>query len=228
MSIPASRRARLLALILALPCLAGVSETMVEEPAGLPEAARSAGLVDVVERVPGLLLDVRYATTNNFVGAAVYPGPHCWLQAEVAERLAAVQADLLAQGLSLKVFDCYRPFSVQEHFWTLVADERYVGKPQRDNQGEPLEGSRHNRGAAVDVSLVDIASGEELAMPTDYDDFSERAAADYQALPPAVIANRKVLIDVMTIHGFTVLPSEWWHFDAAGWEQYPLLDIPLR
>ncbi|MCK9564135.1 MAG: M15 family metallopeptidase, partial [Bacteroidales bacterium] len=123
---------------------------------------------------------------------------------------------------------CYRPFSVQERFWTLVADERYVGKPRRDSQGDPLEGSRHNRGAAVDVSLVNLASGEELAMPTDYDDFSERAAADYGDLSAEVIANRKILTDAMAAHGFTVLPSEWWHFDAEGWEEYPLLDIELR
>lgn len=224
--LPAGARAPLMALMLVLP-LTAAPEPVPEAPTALPEAALAAGLVDVTARIPGLVLDVRYATSDNFVGAAVYPGPRCWLQADVAERLAAVQTGLNAQGLGLKIFDCYRPFSVQERFWTLVADERYVGKPQRDDKGDPAEGSRHNRGAAVDVSLVNLASGEELAMPTDYDDFSERAAADYPDLPAEVIANREILTQAMAAHGFAVLPSEWWHFDAEGWEGYPLLDIEL-
>lgn len=220
-------RIPLLATLFALPFVNSPDAVASPSPS-LPDAALSAGLVDVTARIPGLVLDVRYATTNNFVGAAVYPGPRCWLQAEVAERLAAVQADLASLGLGLKIFDCYRPFSVQERFWELVADERYVGKPVRDSNGAPLEGSRHNRGAAVDVTLINLATGEELPMPTEYDDFSERAAADFPDLPEEVLANRQTLTAAMTAHGFSVLPSEWWHFDADGWEGYPLLDIDLR
>lgn len=219
----------IVALICSLSAQAAPAEnTMAENPGNLPDAARAAGLVDVTAQIPGLVLDIRYATAENFVGEVVYPGPRCWLQAEVAERLAAVQTDLGQRGFGLKIFDCYRPFSVQERFWSLVADERYVGKPVRDGNGNPLEGSRHNHGAAVDVSIVDLVSGKELAMPTDYDDFSERAAADYPGLKPEVIANRQVLIRAMAVRGFAVLPSEWWHFDAEGWERYPLLDIELR
>ncbi|HLS98219.1 MAG: M15 family metallopeptidase [Porticoccaceae bacterium] len=197
-------------------------------PPPLPAEASAAGLVAVDGLIPDLHFDVRYATANNFVGRPLYPGPRCWLQQAVAERLARVQAALKGEGLGLKVFDCYRPFSVQEQLWTLVPDERYVGKPSRGADGAPLEGSRHNRGAAVDLSLVDLASGEELAMPTDYDDFSERAHRDYRQLDAAVLANRARLEAAMAAEGFSGLPTEWWHFDAPGWERYPLLDIPLR
>ena len=178
--------------------------------------------------IPNLRFDVRYATADNFVGRPLYPGVHCWLQRSVAERLAKVQAALNGEGLGLKVFDCYRPFSVQEQLWTLVPDERYVGKPARGPDGKPVEGSRHNRGAAVDLSLVDLASGEALPMPTDYDDFSERAHRDYRQLDAAVLANRARLEAAMAAEGFSGLATEWWHFDAPGWEHYPLLDIPLR
>ncbi len=221
-----STRSLLLTAILLSPLLSAMPDALADS---LTPQAREAGLVDVSARIPGLVLDVRYATTDNFAGEAVYPAPRCWLQEPVAERLARVQGDLEGQGLGLKVFDCYRPFSVQERFWALVPDDRYVGRPVRGEDGSPVEGSRHNRGAAVDVSLVHLASGEALAMPTDYDDFSERAAADHDdGLEPRVIANRDTLIAAMAAHGFQVLPSEWWHFDAEGWEQYPLLDIELR
>jgi zinc D-Ala-D-Ala dipeptidase len=215
-------------VVLLVTTLVTADSAMAEHPADLPEAASAAGLVNVTARIPGLVLDIRYATVDNFVGEAVYPVPRCWLQADVTERLGAVQNDLAQQGFGLKIFDCYRPFSVQEHLWGLMPDERYVGKPVRDSHGNPVEGSRHNRGAAVDVSLVDLASGNELAMPTDYDDFSERAAADNSDLDTVVIANRQILIQAMAARGFTVLASEWWHFDADGWEQYPLLDVGLR
>ena len=200
-----------------------------EQTKTLSAAAKAAGLIAVPDLIPALVLDIRYATSNNFTGRQVYPAPRCWLQAEVAERLVLVQAELKKQGLGLKVFDCYRPFSVQEQLWQLVPDERYVGKPVRDKNGNPLEGSRHNRGAAVDLSLIDLASGIELPMPTDYDDFSERAHRDYTGnLDAGVIANRARLAAVMEAHGFSGLATEWWHFDASGWGRFALLDIALE
>jgi D-alanyl-D-alanine dipeptidase len=117
------------------------------------------------------------------------------------------------------VFDCYRPLSIQKQLWALLPDERYVIDPRK--------GSRHNRGAAVDVTLID-AKGNELEMPTDYDDFSERAHRDYRLLPPSALRNRELLERIMTRHGFQGLATEWWHFDAEGWEHYPVLDQPLE
>jgi D-alanyl-D-alanine dipeptidase len=130
-----------------------------------------------------------------------------------------VQAELEASGLRLKVFDCYRPLSVQRKLWELVPDERYVADPKK--------GSRHNRGAAVDLTLV-TADGGEVAMPTAYDEFTEKAHRDYQALPASALRNRALLERVMVKHGFVGLPTEWWHFDDADWEKYPVLDVDFR
>src|SRR5262249_44323001 len=133
-------------------------------------------LVDVTTLDPTIRLDLRYARPDNFTGVAVYPSARCLLRRDAAERLARVQRPLVAEGLGLVVWDCYRPFSVQERFWTLVPDERYVARPVRSD-GRPVGGSKHNRGAAIDVTLLD-AAGQPLEMPTGFDDFSARAHRD--------------------------------------------------
>ena len=183
-------------------------------------------LVDITTVDPTIRLDLRYATRDNFTGVAVYPAARCLLRRDAAERLARVQRRLQAGGLGLLVWDCYRPLAVQERFWALVPDERYVARPQRQN-GRPLAGSKHNRGAAVDVTLVD-ATGRPLEMPTGFDDFSERAHRGAANVKPAARANAARLESAMTAEGFQPLPTEWWHFDAPGWQAYDLLDVPLE
>ncbi|MEW6272053.1 MAG: M15 family metallopeptidase, partial [Thermodesulfobacteriota bacterium] len=174
---------------------------------------------------PSILIDIRYATTDNFTGVAVYPVARCLLRPDVAERLARVQRELETRGLGLKVWDCYRPISVQQRLCALVPDSRYVLEPVlRD--GQPVEGSKHNRGAAVDLTMVD-ASGRELVMPTGYDDFSERAHRNYMGGDPQAVRNMRILEVAMVREGFEPLPTEWWHFDGPGWEKYPLSDVPL-
>ena len=212
--------ARALPLLL-LAAIATACARSVAPPAPLPAAAPSAPaqLVDAAALVPGLRLDIRYATPGNFTGRTLYPVARCLLRPAVAARLAQAQAAATREGLGLKVFDCYRPLSIQRQLWALVPDERYVA--------DPAKGSRHNRGAAVDLTLVD-AAGAELPMPTGFDDFTERAHRDYDDLPAAAIANRARLERLMTAAGFTGLPTEWWHFDAKGWEQYDVLDVPLQ
>ncbi|HEX6201520.1 MAG TPA: M15 family metallopeptidase, partial [Thermoanaerobaculia bacterium] len=126
----------------------------------------------------------------------------------------------------LRAWDCYRPFSVQERFWQLVPDEDYVAKPARGADGRPAEGSRHNRGAAVDLTLAD-AAGEPLPMPTAYDDFSHRAHRTLPGATPEQAANARRLEAAMEAEGFTGLPTEWWHYDGPGWREHPLLDVPL-
>jgi D-alanyl-D-alanine dipeptidase len=185
----------------------------------------SGELVDVAVLAPTIRLDLRYATRDNFTGVAVYPAARCLLRRDAAERLARVQRALRAEGLGLMVWDCYRPFSVQERFWALVPDERYVARPVR-RDGRPVEGSKHNRGAAVDVTLVD-AAGRPLPMPTGFDDFSERAHRGAPAAP-AARANASRLEAAMAAEGFEPLATEWWHFDAPGWRSDPLLDVPLE
>ena len=168
---------------------------------------------------------MRYATANNFTGVALYPVGRCVLRRDIAERVQRVQAGLKPRGLGLKVWDCYRPISVQERFWAMVPDARYVAQPViRD--GKPVEGSKHNRGAAVDVTLVD-ASGHEVPMPTDYDDFSDRAHRTNLHGDGQAMRNMRILEVAMVREGFEPLPTEWWHFDGPGWEKFELSDVPL-
>jgi len=183
-------------------------------------AAHSASfdLVDIETVNPRIRLDLRYATAHNFTHQVLYPRAKCFLRAAVAERLSRAQAELERTGRGLKVFDCYRPLSVQKKMWALIPDERYVA--------DPAKGSRHNRAAAVDLTIVQ-AGGSEVVMPTAFDDFSERAHRDCFALPAVAIENRHLLEAVMTRAGFVGLPTEWWHFDAEGWESYDVLDVDL-
>lgn len=203
----------------ALPLALLIAATAACARPAPPPSPAPAPLVDTAAAVPGLRLDLRYATANNFTGRALYPVARCLLRPAVAAQLARAQRAAARQGLGLKVFDCYRPLAIQRQLWALVPDERYVANPAK--------GSRHNRGAAVDLTLVD-ATGTELPMPTGFDDFSPRAHRDYTDLPPDAIANRARLEHLMTAAGFTGLPTEWWHFDADGWERYEVLDVPLE
>lgn len=175
-------------------------------------------LIDAKQYDFSLVLDIRYATANNFTHQVVYPEAKCVLRKSVAHALAKVQSNLKVQGYRLKVFDCYRPLSVQKKFWELVPDDRYVANPAK--------GSKHNRGAAVDLTLIN-SSGEELEMPSGYDDFSEKAHRSYKKSSKKARANMKLLEGAMQQVGFEGLDTEWWHFDFKGWESYPLEDIPF-
>ena len=182
--------------------------------------------VNLRKLTSSIVIDLRYATTNNFTKKVLYSKPKCYLRRVTAERLLSVQNDLQKEGLGLKVWDAYRPFSVQQKLWKAAGNKGYVTKPVMIN-GRRVEGSKHNRGAAVDVTLVD-SRGRELEMPTDFDDFSEKARHDYQNCSPAARANREKLLDVMTRHGFEGLRTEWWHYNEPGWEKYELCDFPLE
>jgi beta-N-acetylhexosaminidase/D-alanyl-D-alanine dipeptidase len=184
-----------------------------------------AGLVELVTLDPSIKLDIRYATRDNFTGQAVYPSGKCFLRRAVAQRVVAAQKILQEQGLGLKIYDCYRPFNVQKRFWEIMPVEGFVAKPVEEN-GRPVQGSKHNRGAAVDLTLID-AQGNELEMPTPFDDFSEKAGRAYPGNSLKASANMKKLEATLAAQGFTPLPTEWWHFDGPGWERYELLDAPL-
>jgi len=168
---------------------------------------------------PHIKAEIRYATENNFTHKKLYGAAKCLLRPEAARALADVADSLAKKGFRLKVWDCYRPLSVQKVLWSLVPDERYVANP--------AQGSRHNRGAAVDLTLVD-KKGRELPMPTAFDDFTDKAHRDSTDASPEALRNRALLEEVMTRHGFDGLPTEWWHFDFRGWEKYELLDVPLK
>lgn len=182
-----------------------------------PPRADDAELVDVQAMIPDAVLDMRYATDDNFVGTAMYPKAVCKLRRGVALRLARAAKALRAQKRRLVLWDCYRPASIQEAFWKLVPDERYVADPKK--------GSRHSRGAAVDVALAD-EDGVLLAMPTAFDDFSERAHRKV-ALAGKPGREAKRLETALTGAGFVGISTEWWHFDAPDAGKYALSDVPL-
>lgn len=181
-------------------------------------AAQQTDLVELVDVIPDILLDLRYATDDNFTGEVVYPVARCFLVRDAALALRDVQADLRPLGYRLKVFDGYRPLSVQWRFWEILPDPQYVA--------DPRIGSRHNRGYAVDITLVDL-NGNEVAMPSEFDDFTVRAHRDSLAATAEAIGHREILETVMVRHGFIPFPTEWWHFDYQGYEDKPNLDIPL-
>lgn len=175
-----------------------------------------ADLVDLEKMIPGIALDIRYATSNNFTGQILYPSTRCCLRREAAENLRAVQEELKTRGLALKIYDGYRPLSVQKKMWDIYPHPDYVA--------DPAKGSRHNRGAAVDLTLIN-SNGVELAMPTSFDDFTEKAHRDYTNLPPSAIENRATLERAMKQHHFKGLATEWWHFDLETTNTYPILDV---
>ncbi len=186
-------------------------------PARAADPAPPAELVDLSEVAPHVRIDMRYATPDNFLHAAVYPCTRCLLRRPVAEALARAQKSLEAQGLGLRVWDCYRPPEVQQQMWKLVPDSRYVANPKT--------GSVHNRGGAVDITLVDSA-GKALAMPTPFDDFTPAAAAEAPASPEAS-KNRATLRNALQAEGLVGIKTEWWHFDGKGSRSWPILDAPL-
>ena len=183
-------------------------------------ARLGTNLVDLALVDPSIEVDMRYATPDNFLHEAVYPANRCLLTADAAERLARVQRRLAKAEVrvGLRVWDCYRPTSVQQTMWALVPDPRYVA--------DPREGSKHGRGSAVDVALAG-PGGTLVELPTAFDDFTPRAHRDFTALPEAALRNRRLLEDTMTAEGFVPLPTEWWHFDDPGWRDAPLRNEPI-
>jgi zinc D-Ala-D-Ala dipeptidase len=184
---------------------------------GTARADKPTDFVDVVPLIPDAVLDLRYATLHNFTKQQLYPVAHCKLRRAVAAKLVAAAKTLRAADRRLVLWDCYRPSSIQATLWKLVPDERYVANPKN--------GSRHSRGAAVDVGLVDKA-GHAVVLPTEFDDFSEAAHRDH-----ALVGDRgneaRRLEAAMQGAGFAGMPTEWWHFDDAAASSYPLADDPL-
>jgi zinc D-Ala-D-Ala dipeptidase len=174
-------------------------------------------LVDLEKFIPRIKLDIKYATKDNIVGMKVYDKPKAFLRLPAAYALKKIESELNKRGLGLKIFDAYRPYSVTILFYEKIKDTDYVASP--------WQGSRHNRGCAVDVSIIDLKSGRELEMPTKIDDFTLKAHPDYQDLSDTVKSNRALLLNVMKKYGFSQFPTEWWHFDFSGWANYFLMDL---
>jgi D-alanyl-D-alanine dipeptidase len=173
------------------------------------------GLVSLLALEPRPLLELRYASPYNFLGATLYPQPNPELRCPVALALQLVQRDLAREGLGLKVWDAYRPIAVQQRMWDAIRDPRYVSDPA-------VNAGRHTRGTAVDVTLVD-RRGQELPMPTDFDDFSETAHVDAAGISGERVRNARRLRRAMERRGFRAFPTEWWHFDWKDWQDLPVV-----
>ena len=180
---------------------------------------REAELLELVKLDNTIKLDIRYARDDNFVGRPVYTEARAFLQKVAAEAVLRVHQKLKEQNLGLVIFDGYRPWSVTKLFWEVVRLD------QRKFVANPEKGSKHNRGCAVDLSIYDLKSENLLEMPSDFDEFTERAAPDYEGGTDVERANRDLLRRLMESEGFIVNPNEWWHFDYKDWEKYKLYDV---
>lgn len=178
-------------------------------------------MVELKDKIPNLIYDLRYGGTDNFTGKKLYPQTeYTFLRLLPANALRNVQHDLAEMNLGLKVFDAYRPYSVTVRMWDLIKDERYVANPSK--------GSGHNRGLAIDLTLVNLKTGIELDMGTGFDNFTDTAGIDFKSLPDSILENRKILRQVMEKNGFKPLSTEWWHFFWPNDKGYEVLDLPFR
>ena len=177
-------------------------------------------LLNLAKVAPDILLEIGYATEKNFTGKKIYTLARGYARKPVAAALKKAKAEFNKLGYGIKVFDAYRPYKATVKFYEEYHDTTYVASPYR--------GSRHNRGCALDMTIVDLKTGKELPMPTPWDAF------DTQAWPTAVVAdpiirkNRDLLIAVMERNGFTVYEHEWWHFDFNEWRKFEVMDIDFE
>lgn len=182
----------------------------------------SKKMVELKTLIRGIEYELKYATRDNFMKTRMYPARthQTFLRLPAAKALANVQASLNARGLGLKIWDAYRPYSVTEKFWEMVKDERYVANPAK--------ASGHNRGIAVDLTIIELATGKELDMGTGFDNFTDTAHHTFTNLSPQVLQNRKLLKETMESNGFVAFASEWWHYSLPDAQRYEPLDIPFK
>jgi zinc D-Ala-D-Ala dipeptidase len=198
------------------------AEALRAEPPKEAGELRKPELVELVTLDPTIKLDIRYAGENNFMGARMYSQARAFLQKPAAEALVRAHRKLQAQGYGLLIHDGYRPWYVTKMFWDATPADKKIFV------ADPTDGSRHNRGCAVDLSLYERKTGRAVQMPSGYDEMSERAAADYPGGTAAQRRLRQMLRAAMESEGFQVYPQEWWHFDHKDWKRYPILNLPFE
>ncbi|MCE1245341.1 MAG: M15 family metallopeptidase [Firmicutes bacterium] len=179
-------------------------------------------LTEVVKLDPAIKLEIRYATTNNFMGAAFYSEPRAFLQKPAAQAVVRAKEKLAKLGYGILIYDAYRPWYVTKMFWEATPEKQkmFVANPEK--------GSRHNRGCAVDLTLIDLKTGKPVEMTSGYDEFSERAYSDYVGETSQARWHRELLRKVMESEGFKINPEEWWHFDYDGWQSWKIMNIPFE
>jgi D-alanyl-D-alanine dipeptidase len=198
------------------------AEALKAQPPREQGAFREPELEELVKLDPTIKLDIRYATTNDFLGTPVYTQARAFLQRPAAEALLRAHRELRAHGYGLIIHDGYRPWYVTKIFWDATPDDKKIFV------ANPAEGSKHNRGCAVDLSLYDLQTGEEVKMPSGYDEMTDHAYADYAGGTADERARRALLREDMESQGFTVNPTEWWHFDYKDWKAYPILNMKFE
>ena len=194
------------------------------KPSATPKASSNSlkvidGFVKVSDIDSNILIDLKYATTNNFTHQKVYPTDICVLRLSTAEKLAKANAEFEKMGYRIKIWDAYRPLSVQKIFWSIEPNAKYVANPATG-------GSIHNRGCAVDITLVD-KDGNDLSMPSGFDDFTEKAYPSNPDMSSEARANLDILTKVMTENGFVTITTEWWHFEDSNKNKYPVSDVDI-
>ncbi len=178
-------------------------------------------MADIKKLIPNIILDIRYATTNNFMHKKLYkPISTTYTRLPAAKALRQVQNDLSKLGLGLKIYDAYRPYSVTEKMWEPIKDDRYVADPKK--------GSGHNRGIAIDLTIINLKTGDELPMGTGYDNFSDTAHHTFKTLPEKILQNRNLLKELMEKYGFKLFDTEWWHYSLPNPKDFEILDIPFK
>jgi D-alanyl-D-alanine dipeptidase len=182
---------------------------------------KETNLVELIKLDSTIKLDIRYATKNNFVGQPVYKEARAFLQKDAAESLKRINASLKPLGYGIMVFDGYRPWDVTKIFYDVTSKEN------KKFVADPKEGSRHNRGCAVDVTLYDLKTKKEIQMPGAYDEMTERSYFDYTGGTEEQRKMRDLLIEKMQVDGFTVYKYEWWHFDFKDWQKYSITNVPF-
>jgi zinc D-Ala-D-Ala dipeptidase len=177
-------------------------------------------LIDLATFIPHVVLDIRYATANNFTNEVIYKSARAFARKPVAEALKKAQEEFNRQGIGIKIFDAYRPYAATVKFYEVYHDTTFVASPYR--------GSRHNRGCAIDMTLIDLKTGKELKMPTGYDAFVKEARPTFPLKEGEVKKNRELLINTMSKYGFKVTSSEWWHYDFKGYNKFEVMDIAFE
>jgi len=183
---------------------------------------RKPELIELTTLDSAIHLDIRYATNNDFLGTAVYTEARAFLQRPAAEALVRALHKLQPLGYGLLIHDAYRPWYVTKIFWDATPPEGKIFV------ADPSQGSRHNRGCAVDLTLYDLASGKPIEMPGTYDEMSPRSFPDYPGGTSLQRWHRDLLRRAMESEGFTVYEHEWWHFDYKDWHEYPILNIKFE
>ncbi len=198
-----------------------LKEALAAEPPKEGGEFRAPDLVELTKLDPTIKLEIRYATTNNFLGTPFYSEARAFMQRPAAEAVVRANRKLRAQGYGLLIHDAYRPWYVTRVFWDATPDEKKIFV------ADPSKGSRHNRGCAVDLTLYNVRTGKPVEMVSTYDETTDRASPDYPGGTSLQRWHRNLLRTAMESEGFTVYEAEWWHFDYKDWQEYPIGNLPF-